>query len=218
MKIIRSKRKTLSLKVDDNWELIVKSPFHINIETINAFVLKHKSWIDDRKKQLVEWKKLYIEGELFYYMWEDYKLIFSQNEKKLRFDGNNFYLWLNQKANAKKLFLDFYKKHAKMYLIHRVEFISNKYWLIYNNLRISTAKTRWWSCSSAKNLSFSFKLIMAPSEVIDYVIVHELAHLKEMNHSKNFWDLVDIMMKWLYYDSYKNIKNWLKLNWTKLVF
>ncbi len=86
------------------------------------------------------------------------------------------------------------KIKAYEYIIPKTKEIAEKNSLKYNNIKITEAKTRWWSCSSKKNLNFSYRLILTPKKVIDYVITHELAHLKEMNHSKNFWIEVEKMM------------------------
>jgi hypothetical protein len=67
--------------------------------------------------------------------------------------------------------------------------------LKFENLKINSATTRWGSCNSKKNINFSFRLILAPKTSIDYVIIHELAHLKELNHSEKFWNLVDFYCK-----------------------
>lgn len=81
----------------------------------------------------------------------------------------------------------------------------------YNNIRIKNTKTRWGSCSSKCNLNFNYRIIMAPEKVMDYIIVHELCHLKHMNHGKQFWETVA-----LYMPDYKNHKDWLKVNGMKL--
>lgn len=101
--------------------------------------------------------------------------------------------WIENKVSKqKKSLIDInkieeYKRQAREYIPRRVQEIAKKYWCKYNNIRITSAKTRWWSCTSQKNLNFSFRLILTPKEIIDYVICHELAHLKEMNHSRQFW-------------------------------
>lgn len=88
----------------------------------------------------------------------------------------------------------FLKKEAKKYIPKRVYLLADKFWFEFNKIRITSAKTRWGSCSSKKNLNFSFRLMKYSKEAIDYVIIHELAHLKHMNHSKKFWKEVEIMM------------------------
>jgi predicted metal-dependent hydrolase len=97
------------------------------------------------------------------------------------------------------------KKEAKNFIPKRVEELASEHGITYNNIRITSARTRWGSCSSKKNLSFSYRLIQVPYEVIDYVIIHELAHLKHMNHSKKFWSHVEGMMS-----DYKEKEKWLK--------
>lgn len=81
----------------------------------------------------------------------------------------------------------------------------------YNNIRIKDTKTRWGSCSSKRNLNFNYRIIMAPDNIMDYIIIHELCHLKHMNHGKKFWETVELFMP-----DYKECKEWLKLNGMKL--
>jgi predicted metal-dependent hydrolase len=97
------------------------------------------------------------------------------------------------------------KKKAKIYITQRVQELASEYGIVYNNIRITSARTRWGSCSSKKNLSFSYRLMQVPHDVIDYVIIHELAHLKHMNHSTQFWNHVEGMMT-----DYKEKEKWLK--------
>ena len=83
-----------------------------------------------------------------------------------------------------------YRTQAKVLIKKRVDELSPQMGLTYNRIIIRGQKTRWGSCSNKRNLSFNWKLIMTPEPVIDYVIIHELAHLEEMNHTKSFWALV----------------------------
>ncbi len=103
------------------------------------------------------------------------------------------------------------KQKAKIYIPERVEYFAKKFDKKYNKIKITSAKTRWGSCTSQKNLNFSYRLIQAEREAIDYVIIHELAHLKYMNHSKKFWNHVEEMMS-----DYKQWDNWLKKEGRKL--
>lgn len=83
-----------------------------------------------------------------------------------------------------------YKEDARAHISERIKFLNLKYGFEYNKIYIRDQKSRWGSCSSKGNLNFSYKLLFLPSELSDYIIVHELCHLREMNHSKKFWDLV----------------------------
>lgn len=107
----------------------------------------------------------------------------------------------------KKFLLEFSKKEIK----NRVENIAFENGFEYNNIAIRDQSTRWGSCSSKKNLNFNWRLIFAPEDILDYVIVHELCHLKEMNHSKKFWDLVGSIAP-----NYKQNRLWLRENGSKL--
>lgn len=84
----------------------------------------------------------------------------------------------------------FLKRTASQYIIPRTQALSEQMSLTYRQLTLRAQKTRWGSCSSQKNVNFNWRLVHCPTEIIDYVIIHELAHLKHMNHSTQFWQLV----------------------------
>lgn len=105
-----------------------------------------------------------------------------------------------------------YRWAAKSLFTERASFWAEKMHVAYQNIFIRNQKTRWGSCSVKKNLSFNMRIIMAPLEVVDYIIIHELAHLKEMNHSKKFWQVVEEFCP-----NYKNHMAWLKKNGPGLI-
>ena len=100
-----------------------------------------------------------------------------------------------------------YKKEARKQITHLVEYYANRMDVSYGRIAIRDQKTCWGSCSTKKNLNFNWKLVLMPSSITEYVVVHELAHLFEMNHSKNFWKIVEN-----YIPDYKTRKKWLKEN------
>lgn len=104
-----------------------------------------------------------------------------------------------------------YRQAAKEYIPKRVAYYAELLDITYATISIRDQKTRWGSCSSKGNLSFSWRLILAPPKVLDYVVVHELCHRKEMNHSPRFWALVESMIP-----DYKTHRKWLKENGEKL--
>jgi predicted metal-dependent hydrolase len=107
---------------------------------------------------------------------EQNKLIVSLNSSGGNLSSQELEHWLKIQA-------------ARM-INKKVEEFSQQMRLLYNRVVIRDQKSRWGSCSCLKNLNFNWRLIMAPEPVLDYVIIHELCHLKEMSHSKSFWDLV----------------------------
>jgi predicted metal-dependent hydrolase len=207
--IIRSKRKTIALIISDNAKLIVKAPDKTSIEEIYEVVKRHRRWI----KKHIEFvkglpkdkEKQFTEGESFLLLGKAYSLFLSRDsETPLKFD-NGFYLDERYREKARDLFIDFYKKTAKAIISERVDYYSKLTGIEYKGIKITSAKKRWGSCSRNNNLSFTYNLIMAPLSVIDYVVVHELCHVLEHNHSKNFWDKVKTIKP-----DYEDAKKWLK--------
>ncbi|MGB9814203.1 MAG: M48 family metallopeptidase [Thermovenabulum sp.] len=211
-KIIRSKRKTIGLQVTDNGALIVRAPFEVSEDVIWKVIYKHKNWIDKKKREIEKrdpkiLKKEFVNGEGFLYLGRYYKLhIIDNQEEPLRFE-NGFYLSKDALSNAKEVFIDWYKKAAYEKISERVKWYAQKCGFQYNKINITNAERRWGSCSYKGNLNFSWRLIMAPLPVIDYVVVHELAHLRIKNHSKSFWAKVKSIMP-----VYEKHEKWLKEN------
>lgn len=219
IKIIKSNRKTISLRIIDSWEIILKAPLFVSNSFINDFLEKHNDWINKKQEQISiknnnSTKINFLEWEKIPLLWERYSLIFDKNQKnKLIFDWRNFILNPKYVEKAKDLFIEFYKRQSKIYFEEKVAFFAKKYNLEYREIKISSAKWKWWSCNSKKNLSFVYNLILAEEKIIEYVIIHELAHTKQMNHSKFFWNEVKSMM-----NDYEEHKCWLKKHWNSLRF
>lgn len=183
MKILRSRRKSLGLQVKEG-EVIVKAPLFASDEAIEAFVQKYRDWIDKQLERQKATKRDFVFGERFWYLGQSYELKESQEE--FVFDGRYFLA----KEPSAQLFARFYKERAKSYIPPLVERLAKEYEESYRKVGITSAHTRWGSCSSQKSLNFSYRLMMLPPKAIEYVVIHELSHLRHMNHSKAFWELV----------------------------
>lgn len=105
-----------------------------------------------------------------------------------------FKLIESEQKNAEIVFRNWYRKQAGKIIGERIFFFAEKYQIQVAKIRITSARTRWGSCSSRGTLSFSWRLVMTPLDIIDYVVIHELAHTVHHNHSKRFWSLVG---KWM---------------------
>jgi hypothetical protein len=217
----RKRRKTISLQISDKSELIIAAPYFTPIGEIDRFVQEKQNWIHktiqrNKEEAMKNNTRKYITGEIFYYLGESFPLetFFEKNERKgLVFWGNRFYL---NTADAAKTgmsyFVSWYKKKAKQHLRQRVDFFGRELNLKAKSVKITSAEKRWGSCSAEDNLSFSFRLMMAPPDIINYVIVHELMHIKEKNHSATFWKLIEASMP-----EYKTHRRWLKDNHHKFI-
>lgn len=217
----RKRRKTISLQVSSNSGLIVSAPYFTPASEIDRFVREKQNWISKTIQKHTEdfirnKAKEYITGEMFYYLGESFPLevFFEKNEREgLVFWGNRFYL-NTADATEKGIFyfVSWYKKKAREYIHQHVNFFSREIGVLPRKIKITSAEKRWGSCSADDNLSFGFRLIMAPPDIIDYVIVHELMHIKEKNHSAAFWKLIEVVMP-----QYKAHRRWLKENNHKFI-
>jgi len=95
-----------------------------------------------------------------------------------------------------------YKEAARKLVNERLQYFNSVYGYRFNRVSIKNQKTRWGSCSSNGNLNFNYKILFLPEKIRDYIIVHELCHLQELNHSKDFWNLVSVA-----FPDYKQVKN-----------
>lgn len=207
--IVRSKRKTIALEVSDKATLIVKAPYYVSNKTIDEVIQKHIKWIRKRmeiaRTQEKTFPKEFVSGESFLYLGKPYRLFLVYEQKEPLAFGDDFRLREDQQPFARELFLQFYKKEAKRFIHERVKLYSKIMGVSYKSFRITSATKRWGSCSRDGRLSFAYRLVMAPVSVIDYVVVHELSHVIEHNHSTAFWEKVKAVLP-----EYNEQKRWLK--------
>ncbi|OAA31161.1 metal-dependent hydrolase [Kosmotoga arenicorallina S304] len=198
-KIVRTKRKTIALQITDDATLVVRAPFYVSDETIKRVVLRHKKWIERKKSEIQKRdpkfsKKEFVNGEGFLYLGKSFKLaIVDGQEVPLKLD-DVFSLSKKYLPDAKQIFIKWYWQKAYEKISERVNLYAQRFGYMYNKVRITNAQKRWGSCSSKGNLNFSWRLVMAPLPVIDYVVIHELVHLEVKNHSREFWHKVKMLM------------------------
>ncbi len=201
---------------------MVSAPYFTPLTEIDNFIRSKTDWIkkaiarqQQEKKEIGE--KQYRGGEAFYYQGKKYPLEIIEVrdfQPCLVFSGRRFYLNSpGTKETGEKLFAFWYKARAKEYLTARVEHFSRIFGCPKTAVKITSARNRWGSCGAENNISFSFRLMMAPPDVIDYVVIHELMHIQQKNHSTKFWTLVARSMP-----EYKIHRRWLKDNGHLLVF
>ena len=211
--VIKSKRKTLSISINENAQLIVRAPNRISDAKIQEFINEKSSWII-KNKNLIKLRLQNTEKDQnnLLYLGEYFPIKKNiKSLKKVSFNGEKFITNLENQAQLSNALKIWYKDKFKELAIPRLNYFVDKYDLTVNQVRLKRQKTLWGSCSSRNNINLNFLLIMAPLKVIDYVIIHELVHTIHKNHSANFWSAVEDIMP-----NYKDPKNWLKENGYKL--
>ena len=215
--ITRTKRKkTISILIKDG-NVEVKAPFNLMQKEIDSFILKKEKWIKNKilfQKSIKKLpKKKFINGEVFKLLGKDLILKININDTKKTYIKNDYIcldLKNNTKNNKEKIKKElelFFRSFSERILKEKTLIESKKMNLKVKEIKVRSYKNRWGSCSSNGNISYNWKLIMAPERIINYVIIHELCHLIHFNHSRDYWREVSKKLP-----NYKENKEWLKSN------
>ncbi len=206
-RIIRSKRKTLALTVNRLGEVIARAPQRMSEERIRAFVEQKQGWLQKQKQKTeragISLPTENLEGYGFLLLGEKYT-VRLQKETVIRLNTQTKELFLPEK-NAKKRLTVWIKENALRIFTEQTQAWAEKMGVSFQSVALSSAKTRWGTCSGDNKIRYTYRLLYAPRAVIEYVIVHELAHTRHKNHGKAFWTLVE-----RYIPDYKPRRKWLK--------
>jgi predicted metal-dependent hydrolase len=221
--IIRSKRKTIALIVQRDGKVVVRAPARVSRRQILAFVQNKSAWLDKtlekmRKNPAAPAGCHFEEGELFWFLGRKIPLRLVAHQKAALlldqcFQDHCFKLKVDQQPQARLHFENWYKSQARRLLTERTAFYSQKFGFSYKKINITSARTRWGSCSTRGSISYTWRLVLAPLDVIDYVILHELTHTRAPNHSQKFWSLLEAVLP-----DYRLRRAWLKKNGEALRF
>ena len=228
--IIRSKRKTVCMSINKDGSVTVKAPLRYPsdkeiydfAEQKIEWILKQREIQEDREDMRLV--RRFETDYSFPYLGEE-RLVLMQKGKKNQFayeDGTiviktpyydallEDYEAESNKPAIEKLQNDlkkWYKKQASAYITKRVDYYKDIVGVTVNSVSIKSRKSQWGSCDSNGDLTFSWRLVMARPEAIDYVVIHELCHRKHMDHSRDFWNQVQ-----KYMPDFKKQKQWLEEN------
>lgn len=212
------KRKSVELTIDAAGVVRVKAPKGSEESAVQAIVFKKRDWIIEKLELMfsrgkrIE-TKTYEDGETFLFLGKKLKLVIYYRDVQsanIALIENELIISCPENYDAKalsELIEKHYRKELKKVIENRVKFFQSNFKVKPKKVLIKEQKTRWGSCSSERNINFNWKLIMAPIEIIDYLVVHEMCHLVHMNHSKSFWTLVGKILP-----DYKIRQNWLNKN------
>lgn len=172
------KKQKVSVLISPEGFLTIRAPKDMADDTIRKIVEDMIPRIEKKLAQVEANKKIFEDGS--YNNNEVFKL-FGQYQKFADFGLED-----NDSLGLRKL----YSRELKTFIEDLLKEFSKKMRVSYKSYKLNDVKTNWGSCNSDKNLTFNLRLAMAPKEVIEYVVIHKLAHLKHMNHDKSFWSFV----------------------------
>jgi predicted metal-dependent hydrolase len=211
----RRRRKTMTLRIDRQGRVVIRVPQYTAKGDIDRFFEQNRAWLARKMAERQAIQKMckpksFVPGEEFLFLGKSYPLQLGETNGKvptLSFCSSGFTLPKNHARKARALFVKWYKTRAWEKITEKVLYFSTRLDLIPQEIRLMTARTQWGSCSPDNRLSFNWKLVMAAEASIDYVVAHELLHIREKNHSHRFWEALGSFMP-----DYKERKAWLDSN------
>jgi predicted metal-dependent hydrolase len=219
-RLVRERRRSVSLSVGPDG-VLVKAPLGLPDRKIDEFVSSRHDWILRQKKRI--WKRLgalrepgmYEDRLLFMGSFLPMRRLVARCREGIRFDGSSFEAKLlpgSGKREVEVLYTKWLRKKAAELLLDKSIYYSKVLKVSPKSISIRNQKSRWGSASREGRVSFNCNLLKAPVEVIDYVVVHELCHLRVPNHSEKFWSLVASVLP-----DYRKCRKWLRDNGTGLM-
>ncbi len=214
--LISSNRKSIGITVDRDGKVVVNAPANLSIEDIEKHIYKKRLWIWEKqalKNSSLEniSKKEFVSGESFLYLGRNYRLKIVDENSELKLKNGWFILSKNRQNKAKELFKSWYSGRLKEKIDETLEIICKNQNIKKPDFKTMDLGFRWGSCTKEGNLNFNWKMAMASIGVIDYIIIHEIVHLKIHTHNDKFWKEVYKNMP-----NYLEKKEWLRLNGYKM--
>lgn len=197
--IQRANRKTLALSIMKDGRVIVKAPHRMSDKLISKFIQDKQGWLKSKldiiKKTNAEFEDCINYRSLLLYG-EKYQICVGNVKRVMRDDVRKIIVAPNASKTSDVInkIKTWYKKLAKEILTERTKHIADAIKIQPGQIRLTNAKGKWGSCNLKKSISLNWRMIMLTPELIDYVIIHELCHVKELNHSSMFWKTVEMFL------------------------
>jgi len=209
----RPKRRTVGLQVRADGQVLVAAPLLVPHLFVKKFLRDKSGWVHRKLADVAKLKqhkaaRTYADGDAIPYLGRDYLLRFAGTS---RLDEAAGALHLGMRGDRGKRDLviaaltRWYKRQARLVLAERTALLAGKLVKEPTLIGIKSYRTRWGSCHSDGRIYYNWRLVMAPLKVIDYVVAHELCHLKHHNHSPAFWEQVEKL-----FPDYKEQRSWLR--------
>jgi hypothetical protein len=185
----------------------------------STLLKENAAWVVDKHRNYEAYReqvpdRTFEAGEYFLYLGRDRELIIESRQKHGVDEGSiRLRKSAVEQSSVKQVLENFYRSRAREYLTERTDHYAERMGVGYESLELRNQRTRWGSCSTGGTISLNWRLIMAPPDVVDYLVVHELAHLTEQHHGREFWQLVAE-----HCPQYKENAKWLEQNSVRLIF
>ncbi|WP_144552932.1 M48 family metallopeptidase [Bacillus sp. X1(2014)] len=220
--IVYKKRESLGITIDVYGNVEVQAPRGTTDERVFQLIEEKWDWIQQKSKEmkdrlLGQKVKFYDHGEIFLYLGEEYPIKVSQDINNIQdyvvFEGDMLKIYVKQLEDAKikQALKRFYYQECKKLVERSIRSYQKHFKTKPRSIRISDNNSNWGTCDSRQQLTFNWKLAMAPQQVIDYVVVHEMCHMVHLNHDRSFWRLVGKILP-----DYEERENWLALSSWKM--
>lgn len=192
-----SKRKTISISVDEYGSVLVKAPYKVTVGEIEEALSKHSKWIE--KKIIQAKNRERLPEDIILFLGEKKKLNINiqkdLNKEYVLYANDEFTAYVTCEEHVKIVMKKYLIEVARNVIDKKIKKYSIKLGVYPNSVRMKDTKTRWGSCSYVNNLNFNYRLIMAREDVLEYVVLHEMCHIIYKNHSVEFYTLIESMMK-----------------------
>jgi predicted metal-dependent hydrolase len=216
IKIEKSRRRSMTLTITPDRTVLVKAPLLTPKFVIDRFITKHIEWIEKRLAKLATvppaGTRTYTDGDIFLYLGKPVTMRLGPFTE-ISVNGSELHFPKALQFRAKKELEAWFVRQGKALITKQVAQYAMEMQVEYVDILFSDTKSKWGHCTHDNRLQFNWRLIMAPILVLNYVIVHELAHTTEKNHSRDFWRQVE-----KYNPSYRQSRKWLSENGHSLVF
>ena len=214
--LTQTQRKNMLIRIGARGIVRLYAPKHTPLKRADDFVIENAEWIQSaqaeyrrQSAQLPENRPLHSGAQILYEGVLTPILILPAPQNQINFDGRQLRILAADTAEpaVRQQLRTWLQDRASTQIAARTKHYAPFVGQPYNRITIRAQRTRWGSCSAQRNLNFNWKLIMAPPEALDYVVVHELCHLHDFNHSPKFWANVARFLP-----DYQTWKDWLKEN------
>lgn len=208
--ILRTHRRSLCLTITKDGSLVVRAPMRMNMNDILRYIQEKENWINKKQDEIQ--KRLYINKDIlsyekFLFLGKKYSLKKISGIKNIELAEEDLLVPNKENYDIFPRIKKWYIKQADKILKNRLEYFADIMQIDYASVSLCNSKTKWGSCDNFRNIKLNYRLIMLPHKTIDFVLIHELAHIIEFNHSKEFYKIIQTI-----FPSYKLQQRILKEN------